>query len=284
MHKHPTFRQNLEAIKKHGCIEIPAENGSLASGLEGVGRMAEPETLFSISAATLTENGPWTGKEVLINAGPNHEAIDPVRFIGNHSSGKMGIALAEAAADLGAEVNLILGPSSQRIVHPRIHVETCKTAQEMLLLCVQKWKTADIGFLTAAVADFRPKNHLKQKLKKTDKTELVLELEPTTDILKTLGTSKNKKQNRYISKSTQHNSYILFSLFLFKINVISVPFFGSETISNSAFISSALLFIFTKPLPNCISAFCKSISNKRINTLCQGKNITLLWATLVTSY
>ena len=189
MYKHPSTDTSLEKLQSFGNIMIPATSGELASGLVGKGRMAEPEDIVAFIEKDIASKLPLRGKKVLITAGPTYEAIDPVRFIGNHSSGKMGFEIAKTAANLGAEVFLVSGPSSQTVNHSFITRIDVKSAQEMYDACHQFYKDVDIAILSAAVADYRPKNVADQKIKKKD-AALVIELEPTKDILKSLGEIK----------------------------------------------------------------------------------------------
>ncbi|WP_075343269.1 bifunctional phosphopantothenoylcysteine decarboxylase/phosphopantothenate--cysteine ligase CoaBC [Tenacibaculum agarivorans] len=189
MYKHPSTKTSLERLQDFGNIMIPATSGELASGLVGEGRMAEPEDIVSFIQNDIISKLPLKGKKILLTAGPTYEAIDPVRFIGNHSSGKMGFAIAEAAANLGAEVFLVSGPSHQNIKHSLVHRIDVTSAQDMYEACHQYFKDVDVAILSAAVADYRPKNVATQKIKKKD-ASLVIELEPTNDILKSLGEIK----------------------------------------------------------------------------------------------
>ena len=194
MWKHPATQANLERVRSFGNHLIPVGNGELASGLYGDGRMAEPEEIMSYIAGLLDGGrADLAGKRALVTAGPTYEAIDPVRFIGNHSSGKMGVALAEELAARGAQVDLVLGPSPIEVVKPGVSVHRVVSAEEMYTVSVKLWKGADIGILSAAVADYRPVEAAKEKIKKTGE-KLTLELMRTTDILKTLGGSKRKGQ------------------------------------------------------------------------------------------
>lgn len=193
MYKHPATQANIEGLQSFGHILIPAESGELASGLEGQGRMAEPETILKTINDHLATNAPLYGKSILINAGPTYEAIDPVRFIGNRSSGKMGMALAEAAADYGASVHLVLGPSSVSTKNPQINIVRVESTKEMYEACMDQFPQADWSILSAAVSDYRPKNAADQKLKKTGDT-MHLELIENPDILKTLGGLKRSDQ------------------------------------------------------------------------------------------
>ena len=192
MYIHPSTKVSLNTLQSFGNILIPAASGELASGLVGEGRMAEPEDIVSFIEKDIVSKLPLRGKKVLITAGPTYEAIDPVRFIGNHSSGKMGFEIAKTAANLGAEVFLIAGPSHQKIKHSFIHRVDVKSAQEMYDACHKYYADVDIAILSAAVADYRPKNVATQKIKKKD-SALVIELEPTKDILKSLGEAKKQQ-------------------------------------------------------------------------------------------
>lgn len=189
MYKHPSTLHSFEKLKAFGNIMIPAASGELASGLIGEGRMAEPEHIVSFIENDILNSLPLRGKKVLITAGPTYEAIDPVRFIGNHSSGKMGFEIAKAAANLGAEVVLISGPTHEQVNHSLIKVIPVISAQNMYDAVHQYYKTIDVAILSAAVADFTPKEVASQKIKKKDKT-LTLELEKTKDILASLGETK----------------------------------------------------------------------------------------------
>lgn len=189
MYKHTSTIDNLSKLQEYGNVMIPATSGELASGLVGEGRMAEPKDIITFIESDILSKLPLKQKKVLITAGPTYEAIDPVRFIGNHSSGKMGFALAKEAANLGAEVILISGPSHQQIKHSLIHRIDVTTAQEMYQEAHKHFDTADIAILSAAVADYKPKNVASQKIKKKDAT-LTIELAPTKDILASLGAIK----------------------------------------------------------------------------------------------
>ena len=172
---------------------IPPGDGELASGLSGKGRMAEPEGIVEFVAEELFNNLPLSGKQVLITAGPTFESIDPVRFIGNHSSGKMGFSIALEAAKKGARVKLIAGPTSQKVSHPLVDRVNVTSAKEMLDNCLLHFKLSDIIIMSAAVADYRPKQVANHKIKKTDSI-LNIALEPTIDILKTLSHQKSANQ------------------------------------------------------------------------------------------
>jgi phosphopantothenoylcysteine decarboxylase/phosphopantothenate--cysteine ligase len=189
MYKHPSTKKSLETLQGFGNLIIPATSGELASGLVGEGRMAEPEDIVSFIEKDLLSKLPLRGKKVLITAGPTYEAIDPVRFIGNHSSGKMGFAIASAAANLGAEVYLISGPSHQQIQHSFVHRIDVQTADEMYTAAHRYFKEVDIAILSAAVADYTPSKVAAQKIKKKDAL-LSIQLTPTKDILASLGALK----------------------------------------------------------------------------------------------
>lgn len=192
MYKHPSTLQSLDILKRYGNIVIPATHGELASGLVGEGRMAEPEDILAFIENNILEKLPLHGKKVLITAGPTYEAIDPVRFIGNHSSGKMGFEIAKAAAQLGAKVCLISGPTSQKINHSLVQVIPVTSAEEMYNAAHNNFQDANIAILAAAVADYKPKVIASQKIKKKENT-LSLELEKTKDILASLGEIKSKQ-------------------------------------------------------------------------------------------
>ena len=192
MYKHESTLRSFKILKSYGNIMIPATSGELASGLIGEGRMAEPEDVVSFLEKNILGKLPLRGKRVLITAGPTYEAIDPVRFIGNHSSGKMGFEIAKAAANLGAEVILVSGPTHQKISHSLIHVIPVMSALEMYDAVHAHFEDANIAILSAAVADFKPKQVASQKIKKKEST-LTLELEKTKDILASLGVLKKKQ-------------------------------------------------------------------------------------------
>jgi phosphopantothenoylcysteine decarboxylase/phosphopantothenate--cysteine ligase len=192
MYIHPSTKESLDTLKSFGNTIIPATSGELASGLVGEGRMAEPEDIVSFIENDILSKLPLKGKKVLLTAGPTYEAIDPVRFIGNHSSGKMGFAIAKAAANLGAEVYLISGPSNQQIKHSLVHRIDVVSADEMYNAAHLYYKDVDIAILSAAVADYKPKNIATQKIKKKDST-LDIELTATKDILASLGKIKENQ-------------------------------------------------------------------------------------------
>jgi len=189
MYKHETTSKNIKTLEARGDVFIPPAVGELASGLEGEGRMAEPEEIVSFIENHIAANLPLRGKQVLITAGPTYEAIDPVRFIGNHSSGKMGFALAHEAASKGASVILISGPSQQKLHHSAINRIDVLSAQDMYDATHQHFKDADIAIFSAAVSDFKPKAVSSQKIKKKD-AAMSIELVQTKDILASVGAIK----------------------------------------------------------------------------------------------
>jgi phosphopantothenoylcysteine decarboxylase/phosphopantothenate--cysteine ligase len=193
MWKHPSAKNNIETIEKHGVSIIPVEKGELASGLYGDGRMAEPETILSFIDQRFFLNRDISGKRILVSAGPTYEPIDPVRFIGNHSSGKMGIALAEEFANRGAKVDLVLGPSTAMVNHSSIQVHKVQTASEMYEQCNTLFEKADVAVMSAAVADYKPAVTSVEKIKKND-GNMTIELVKTKDILQSLGEKKKKGQ------------------------------------------------------------------------------------------
>ena len=194
MYKHPSTLSSFKALKQFGNVMIPAENGELASGLSGEGRMAEPENIIAFLEADLESKLPLKGKKILITAGPTYEAIDPVRFIGNHSSGKMGFDIANAAANLGAQVILVSGPTHFKVKNTSIEVVNVISAQEMYDACHAYYNDADVAIAAAAVADYKPKTVASQKIKKMA-DEFSIELEKTKDILLSLG---NSKKNQFL--------------------------------------------------------------------------------------
>jgi len=196
MLKHPATTINIETLKAFGNSILEPSSGELASGLSGKGRMAEPEEIVKEIKnffAKKKSYKPLIGKRVLINAGPTREPIDPVRFISNYSSGKMGIALANAAAEYGAKVELVLGPVNITPQNTSIKIINVTTAESMAAECISRFPGCDITILSAAVADFTPEEIKGKKIKK-DGSELVLKLKPTTDIAETLGRTKNPSQ------------------------------------------------------------------------------------------
>lgn len=193
MWHHPSIKANLEKLQLFGNSVIPVEKGELASGLYGDGRMAEPETIARFIHDNFFLEKDLAGKKVLVTAGPTFEPIDPVRFIGNHSSGKMGVAISTELANRGATVQLVLGPSSQTVYHPGVDVCKVKSAEEMYNACVKAFPSTDIAIMAAAVADYTPINIAAEKIKK-DGNNLFIELSKTKDILKILGQQKRADQ------------------------------------------------------------------------------------------
>lgn len=193
MWEHPSTQKNIDQLKSFGNILIKPAFGELASGLTGEGRMAEPEEIVALLNQGLKKKLPLKGKKALVTAGPTYEAIDPVRFIGNHSSGKMGFAVAEELFRQGADVTLISGPTSLSLSTPQINRVNITSAEEMLSACLQHFPQSDITVMSAAVADYRPKTASKTKIKK-DTPELEIGFIKTTDILAELGKQKRKNQ------------------------------------------------------------------------------------------
>lgn len=193
MYAHPTTQENISYLKSKGVNIIDAASGFLASGLEGKGRMAEPEDIAEQVSNYFTSKQEFKGKKVLITAGPTYEKIDPVRFIGNHSSGKMGYALAEECAARGAEVTLVSGPVQIKAKHPNIKTISVTSAAEMYEAASGEFDSANITILCAAVADFRPETQADEKIKR-EKDDLVIRLKPTQDIAANLGARKRDDQ------------------------------------------------------------------------------------------
>ena len=189
MYKHPTTTTSIEKLESFGNVCIPAASGELASGLVGEGRMAEPDDIIGFIESDILSQLPLRSKKVLITAGPTYEAIDPVRFIGNHSSGKMGFELAKTAASLGAEVILISGVSHEKVEHSLIQRIDVVSAQDMYDRVHEHFNDSDIAILSAAVADYKPKSISTKKIKKKDAT-MSIELVKTKDILASLGEIK----------------------------------------------------------------------------------------------
>tara|TARA_B110000977_G_scaffold3330_1_gene4569 strand:- start:9351 stop:10553 length:1203 start_codon:yes stop_codon:yes gene_type:complete len=192
MYKHPSTITNIEKLISYGNFLIPPGDGELASGLVGKGRMAEPHEIVSFIIDQLYSNLPLSAKKVLLTAGPTYEAIDPVRFIGNHSSGKMGVALANKLAAMGAMVDLVIGPSNMQTDHPNINRVDVVSSVQMLEACDAVYQKMDIAISSAAVADYKPKSVASSKIKKKD-NNLNIDLEPTVDILKHLGDNKKNQ-------------------------------------------------------------------------------------------
>ena len=192
MWHHHTTKNNLQTLKSYDNHIIPAEHGELASGLVGEGRMAEPEAIVNWLHVFFLNEHELSGKKILITAGPTYEPIDPVRFIGNHSSGKMGVAIAEEIQKRGGDVTLVLGPSDIQ-VNGGIKTIHVTSAAEMFAACEKTFPSVDMAIMSAAVADYTPANVAKEKIKKADQ-DLALTLTKTKDILKTLGSLKTPKQ------------------------------------------------------------------------------------------
>jgi len=197
MYNHASTRENLDTLKKRGVHILESPEGELASGLEGAGRMMEPEEIIlelkSFLALHPKKKTKLAGKKILITAGPTYEAIDPVRFIGNHSSGKMGIALAEKAVQMGAEVTLILGPGTYGRIPHKIKVIPVVSAEDMYKATLKAFPDSKVAILAAAIADFTPVERFDQKIKR-DKDKLVIQLKPTMDIAAELGRIKTNDQ------------------------------------------------------------------------------------------
>ncbi|MBR6105699.1 MAG: bifunctional phosphopantothenoylcysteine decarboxylase/phosphopantothenate--cysteine ligase CoaBC [Paludibacteraceae bacterium] len=194
MYAHKAVQRNLDVLRSDGVHIIEPESGFLASGLEGKGRMAEPETIVSSLDAFFSEHQDLTGKTVMITAGPTYEKIDPVRFIGNYSSGKMGFALAEECARRGAVVKLVAGPVSLKTVSPNIERIDVESAQQMFDVAVSLSDVADVEILCAAVADYRVAQQAEHKLKREKTGAMTLELVPNPDIAAELGRRKRNGQ------------------------------------------------------------------------------------------
>lgn len=193
MYAHPTVTENLIKLERFGNHIIPATYGELASGLVGQGRMAEPEDIVASIETALQETLPLKDRKILITAGPTYQAIDPVRFIGNFSTGKMGIAIANEAVRQGAEVHLVLGPSAEKNIDNKIHLHKVVSAQQMYEAAVAQFETCDMAILAAAVADYTPAEVAPQKIKKKG-DKLTLTLIPTIDILASLGKLKTTQK------------------------------------------------------------------------------------------
>ena len=192
MYKHPSTKASLQELEEFQNKMIPVGSGELASGLSGEGRMAEPEEIVQFITKDLQAQLPLYRKKILITAGPTYEAIDPVRFIGNHSSGKMGYAIAEEAASLGAEVILVSGPTALQITHQNIKLVRVTSTQEMYEQVHQYYPEVNVAIAAAAVSDYKPKEIAHQKIKKSD-AEISIELEKTQDILLSLGKAKKNQ-------------------------------------------------------------------------------------------
>ena len=192
MYKHPSTSDSIAKLQEFGNIFISPSSGFLASGLYGEGRMEEPENMVSFIENDIINGLPLYNKKVVITAGPTYEAIDPVRFIGNHSSGKMGFELAKRAANLGAQVSLITGPSSEKVSHSLIERIDVVSAKEMYTEVHKKYATSDIAILSAAVSDYKPSIVSEKKIKKSTDS-MSIELVKTQDILASLGEIKKKQ-------------------------------------------------------------------------------------------
>ncbi len=193
MYKHPSTKENLDKLRSLGNIIIEPAEGELASGLCGAGRMEEPENIFRIMEDFFKKKTKLRAKKVIVSAGPTYEAIDPVRFIGNHSSGKMGFALANEMAERGAEVTLVSGPVNIELQHPNIQRVDVTSAAEMYEACTKAFEQSDIGIMAAAIADFTPENIAGKKIKKGEKPPEI-KLKPTKDVLREMGTRKREDQ------------------------------------------------------------------------------------------
>jgi len=192
MYIHPSTVTSLEKLQAFGNTLIPPTKGELASGLVGEGRLAEPKDIVSFMENDILSSMPLHGKKVLITAGPTYESIDPVRFIGNHSSGKMGFEIAKAAANLGAKVFLVTGPSNEEVNQTSIQRIDVVSAEEMYTACHHYFPDVTLAILSAAVADYRPKKAATEKIKKKE-SSLAIVLEPTKDILASLGVIKKEQ-------------------------------------------------------------------------------------------
>lgn len=193
MWTHPSTTKNLQTVQAAGNIVIPVDNGELASGLIGEGRMAEPESIAAFVSEHFLSKKDLEGKKALVTAGPTHEPIDPVRFLGNRSSGKMGVALARELVKRGAEVTLVIGPAADGARIPNVKVVHVETADQMFSASMEVFRSADFAVMSAAVADYTPADRLAEKIKKGPDI-LTLELRKTKDILKTLGDVKRDGQ------------------------------------------------------------------------------------------
>ena len=192
MHEHPATQEAIQRLVSRNNIHIPAQEGELASGLKGVGRMQEPDQIVDFLEQDLSSKMPLLGTRMMVTAGPTHESLDPVRYIGNHSSGKMGYAIANEAASQGAKVTLISGPVDELAIHPGVRLVQIKTADEMHTACLRHFEDCNILVMAAAVADYKPKHIVESKIKK-EKEITSLELEKTVDILKSLGKKKTSQ-------------------------------------------------------------------------------------------
>ena len=192
MYKHQSTKESINKLMSFGNILIPPAHGELASGLSGEGRLPEPNEIVDFIEKYYTKNLPLVGKKVLISAGPTIEELDPVRYISNHSSGKMGYSLAKTASNLGAEVKLISGPSSQNVSSNNIKITHIKTGKELYESIINEYHDSDVVIMAAAVSDYKPVKFSKKKIKKNN-NELIIKLEKTTDVLFELGQIKKKQ-------------------------------------------------------------------------------------------
>jgi phosphopantothenoylcysteine decarboxylase/phosphopantothenate--cysteine ligase len=193
MYQHPTFKRNLHQLIQDGVFVIPATSGALASGLEGQGRMEEPEQIVEFIKQKLNLPIDSIGKRILVTAGPTYESIDPVRFVGNHSSGKMGFELAKVFLNKGHHVSLISGPTNLELAHPNLNLIKVESAVEMLGAVQSIWNEINIGVFAAAVADYRPKVQAEQKIKKTE-SDLTIEFIKNPDVLRWASDNRSNKQ------------------------------------------------------------------------------------------
>lgn len=193
MWKHPSTKRNLDLLESYGNHLLPVGNGELASGLSGEGRMAEPEEIVAYLSKSLSTTQDMAGRRVVVTAGPTYEALDPVRFIGNHSSGKMGVEIAKAFASRGAEVELVLGPSALQPTHPKINLHRIQSAEDMYQAVAAQYDDCHAAIFAAAVADYRPASKSDKKIKKAD-SDLSIQLARTKDIAALMGQRKQSGQ------------------------------------------------------------------------------------------
>ncbi|MCQ2976207.1 MAG: bifunctional phosphopantothenoylcysteine decarboxylase/phosphopantothenate--cysteine ligase CoaBC [Bacteroidales bacterium] len=194
MFQNPMTQRNIQILKNQGFIFVDAKEGELASGLSGKGRMAEPEEIFESIEKYFTETQDFVGKKILITAGPTREKIDPVRFISNYSTGKMGYAIAETLANRGAEIILISGPVEIKPINNKIQLVSVESAQEMYNACKTHFPQCDVAIMSAAVADYTPETTAPEKIKKDSDNQMILKLVPTPDIASEMGKLKTEKQ------------------------------------------------------------------------------------------
>ena len=253
MWKHPATKRNIEILQSYGNQIIPVEAGELASGLIGEGRMAEPENILQTVHGFFLTSAQFKGQKILITAGPTYEAIDPVRFIGNHSSGKMGIALADELTNRGADVVLVLGPSSQQITNNSVKVIRVNSAEEMYQQSVEQFADSQVAIMSAAVADYTPIVTANEKIKKNE-GELEIKLKKTKDILAKLGESK--KDGQYLVgfalETTNEKEYALGKLKSKKADMIVLNSlndagagFGGDTNKSTIFDKNEREYSFT---------------------------------------